>query len=134
MFFVPKCFFSTCICFLLACFFFSFSPLLTELSANVIYMNVYDSGSTCVLFIYLFYFGTFSLVFCCLLFICYVLFQFVDFCFTLFYCNFQMSVCFLMRERKDVELDVRRGKEDLGGIVRGETRIRMHCIKKIYFI
>lgn len=34
-----------------------------------------------------------------------------------------------MRERKDVELDVRRGKEDLGGVVRGETKIRIHCMK-----
>lgn len=42
------------------------------------------------------------------------------------------SVCFLKRERKGVELDVWGEGEELGGDGRGETAIRMHCIKIIF--
>lgn len=38
-----------------------------------------------------------------------------------------------MKERKDIDLDRRRGSEDLGGVVGGENKIRIYCMKKILF-
>lgn len=44
-----------------------------------------------------------------------------------------MPIYFLMRERKKVGLDVRGGREKLGGIEGGETLTKIYCMKKIIF-
>lgn len=38
-------------------------------------------------------------------------------------------VCFLMRSRKDVDLDGKGGREELRGVELGETAIRIYCIR-----
>ena len=44
-----------------------------------------------------------------------------------------MPVCFLMRDRKCIDPDGRRGVEKLGGIQRRETIIKIYCIEKSIF-
>jgi hypothetical protein len=38
-----------------------------------------------------------------------------------------------MIKRKGMDLSGRGGGEDLGGVGRDETLIRIYCVKKIYF-
>lgn len=38
-----------------------------------------------------------------------------------------------MKERKEVGLDVREGREKLGGIEGWETITKIHCMKKVIF-
>lgn len=44
-----------------------------------------------------------------------------------------MPVCFLMRDRMMVVLDSRKHLKELEGVERGETIIRICCIKKNQF-
>lgn len=43
-----------------------------------------------------------------------------------------MPFCFLMRDRKSVDPEVRRSEEKLRGI-EGEETVRILCKKKLYF-
>ena len=49
-----------------------------------------------------------------------------------------MPICFLMRDRKGMSTDGKEGEEELGGVGRGKTVIRMYgmkiyCIEKSVF-
>ena len=54
-----------------------------------------------------------------------IMFYFVMSC-----CHLLEDCSFLMRDRKVVDLERRRGGEELGGVDEGETVIRIYCIKK----
>lgn len=48
----------------------------------------------------------------------------------MFGCYLLETYSFLMRNKKGVELKERGAGEDLGGIVGGETIIRIYCMRK----
>jgi hypothetical protein len=54
-----------------------------------------------------------------------ILFYFVMFC-----CYLLEACSFLRRDRKEVDLDGRRGREELGGIEGREAVIRKYCMRK----
>jgi hypothetical protein len=41
----------------------------------------------------------------------------------------EACLCFLMRDRKGVNLDRKGGRKELGGAEGGKTTIRMYCVK-----
>lgn len=43
-----------------------------------------------------------------------------------------MPFCFLRRDRRTVDSDGRGGREDIGGIGKGEVVIRIYCMKKLF--
>ena len=43
-----------------------------------------------------------------------------------------MPVCVLKRNRKGVDLDEEAGVEDLRGVGRGETIIKIDCMKNLF--
>jgi hypothetical protein len=43
-----------------------------------------------------------------------------------------MPVCFLVRDRNGVDLDERRGREELGGVEGGETMVQIYYMRKIF--
>ena len=48
----------------------------------------------------------------------------------MFGCYLLEACSFLMRDRKGVDLDGRRGGEELGGVEGGETIIRIYYVRK----
>lgn len=77
-----------------------------------------------VCFLYAF-FSSFSSV-------CFCLFCLGLFISVLYYYYFQMPVCFLIRNIKNMDLDGRGGWEDLEGAGEEENIMRIYCMKNIY--
>lgn len=63
----------------------------------------------------------------------FVLSYYVLFLYVIYVINPYMPVCFLMRDRMMVVLDSRKHLKELEGVERGETIIRICCIKKNQF-
>lgn len=63
-------------------------------------------------------------------------FPFILLCFTLvmFCCYLSEARSFLMRDRKEVDLDGRGGREALGGAERGDTSQGLLCEEKNLFL
>lgn len=71
---------------------------------------------------------SFDSFFSCLFYFCFILL-----CFVCFIISLLMTVCFLTRERKGVDLGGRGGREDLGVAGERETIIRLYCMKNLFF-
>lgn len=57
---------------------------------------------------------------------------FILFCFFLILSHFILllllfGACLLMNKRKNMDLNCREGREDVGGVSKGEVMIRIHC-------